>query len=336
MKMKTKWIGSMLVLALFAVMAGGQSVAASQPKKGPVKVFILAGQSNMEGHAASSTLDYLGEDPKYGPLLGKIKKPDGTWVVRDDVWIEYLGRKGNLELGYGVGDGKPSAGDPALPWTANSRKFGPELAFGIDLGDYFENQVLLIKTCWGGHSLYGNFRPPSSGGQMGASYSNMVAITRNVLKNLKTLFPDYDEAKGCEIAGFLWFQGFNDQFDPKVVAEYEQNLVNLIKDLRKEFKVPNLPVVIGALGTGGQKGPIAQAQEAAAKRPEFKDTVRFVETAPFWDKEAEKLLPLWNTPEKAKFYRIASERPYHYLGSGKMMFLMGNAMGEAMVELLKK
>ena len=47
-------------------------------------------------------------------------------------------------------------------------------------------------------------------------------------------------------------------------------------------------------------------------------------------------MPLWNSPVRAKFYRIASERPFHYLGSGKMMFLMGHDFGEAMVELLKK
>jgi hypothetical protein len=41
--------------------------------KGPVKVFILAGQSNMEGHAGVQTLDRLGEHPTHGYLLKKIK-----------------------------------------------------------------------------------------------------------------------------------------------------------------------------------------------------------------------------------------------------------------------
>ena len=31
--------------------------------KKPLKVFILAGQSNMEGHAKVETLDYIGDDP---------------------------------------------------------------------------------------------------------------------------------------------------------------------------------------------------------------------------------------------------------------------------------
>ena len=31
-----------------------------------------------------------------------------------------------------------------------------------------------------------------------------------------------------------------------------------------------------------------------------------------------------------------SDKRYHYLGSGKIMFLIGHAFGEGMVELLKK
>ncbi|NQT41229.1 MAG: sialate O-acetylesterase, partial [Planctomycetes bacterium] len=205
-------------------------------------------------------------------------------------------------------------------------------------GDHYKEQVLLIKTAWGGKSIYKDFRPPSSGGEVGPFYTQMVDHVHNVLANLKTEFPGYDESKGYEICGFLWFQGFNDQFDPNAVSSYEENMANLIKDLRKEFKVPKMPVVIGALGTGGKKGPIAEAQEAAANRAEFKGTAAFVETAQHWDHEADKMCSegVWKGPDKAKFYRIAAERPYHYLGSGKMMFLMGHDFGEAMVELLKK
>ena len=48
--------------------------------------------------------------------------------------------------------------------------FGPELQFGHVLGDHFDNQVLLIRTAWGGRSLLGDFRPPSSGGEVGPYY----------------------------------------------------------------------------------------------------------------------------------------------------------------------
>ena len=338
MHFRRTWIASVGVLA--AVLAAVAAPAASAGK-GPLKVFILAGQSNMEGHARTGTLDYLGEDPKHGKLLSKVKKPDGSLVARDDVWIWYLGRKGKLTGGFGVSPGKKiigagTLGGKEVPAIDLGLSFGPELAFGIVMGDYYEEPVLLIKTAWGGHSLYGNFRPPSSGGKVGASYTNMVNHVKKVTGDLKKLFPDYDESKGYEIAGFLWFQGFNDQFKEETRTEYEQNMANLIKDLRKEFKVPKMPVVIGALGTGGQKGPIAVAQEKTAKRPEFKGTVAFVETAQHWDKTADQMVRkgVWRTADRAKFYRIASERPYHYLGSGKMMFLMGHDFGQAMVKLV--
>jgi hypothetical protein len=44
----------------------------------PLKVFILAGQSNMEGHAEISTFDYIGKDPKTATLLKDMRNPDGT------------------------------------------------------------------------------------------------------------------------------------------------------------------------------------------------------------------------------------------------------------------
>jgi hypothetical protein len=332
------WIASVGVLA--AVMAAVGAPAASAGK-GPLKVFILAGQSNMEGHARTGTLDYLGEDPDNGKLLSKVKQPGGSLATRDDVWIWYLGRTGKLTGGFGVSPGKKIIGAGTLdgkevPELDLGLSFGPELGFGIVMGDYYEEPVLLIKTAWGGHSLYGNFRPPSSGGTVGPSYTNMVDHVKEVTGDLKKLFPDYDESQGYEIAGFLWFQGFNDQFKEETRNEYEQNMAHLITDLRKEFKVPNMPAVIGALGTGGQKGPIAIAQEKAANRPEFKGTVAFVETAQHWDKTADEMVRkgVWRTADRAQFYRIASERPYHYLGSGKMMFLMGHDFGEAMVKLV--
>ena len=77
-------------LAATAVMAAETDAGKPQQKfKGPVKVFILAGQSNMEGHAGVQTLDRLGEHPTHGYLLKKIKNADGSFVVRDDVFVSY-------------------------------------------------------------------------------------------------------------------------------------------------------------------------------------------------------------------------------------------------------
>ena len=54
---------------------------------GPLKIYLLVGQSNMQGHAAERTLEHLGMDPKMAPLLKAIRNPDGTAKLQRDVWI---------------------------------------------------------------------------------------------------------------------------------------------------------------------------------------------------------------------------------------------------------
>lgn len=315
-------------------------LALSAPQaKEPVKVFILAGQSNMQGQGALKTLDWLGKHPTHGRLLEKLKNKDGSYTVREDVWIHYPRdaktlKKGNLTAGYGAGDDR----------------IGPEWTFGHVMGDRFENQVLLVKAAWGGRSLAVDFRPPSSGGETGAAYTQMLEIVRDALKNLKQNFPAYD-GQGYELAGFAWFQGWNDLIDKKKVAEYETNMVHFIKDLRRDLGVPNLPVVIGEIGVNGEeeaaKNPsmaaLRQAQAAAAKRPEFEGTVLSVPTAPFWDKEADEFLRKnwvkrkWASDEaKAQFETMGTQPEYHYLGSARIFALIGHGLGEAMVKLCGK
>ena len=52
--------------------------------------------------------------------------------------------------------------------------------------------------------------------------------------------------------GFVWFQGWNDQYQDRWLT-YEKNLANLIRDVRKEFKAPKMPFVIGQMGHDGMK-----------------------------------------------------------------------------------
>ena len=117
---------------MLAGLSGVQATAADQPKKGPVKVFILAGQSNMEGLGGVRTLDMLGEHPTHGYLLKKIKKEDGSIVVRDDVFVSYQRGSERIKRPLTVGMGG---------WGADW--FGPELMFGIEMGDYYKEQPVL-------------------------------------------------------------------------------------------------------------------------------------------------------------------------------------------------
>ena len=319
-------LGVAVVLSLLANGVVAQPADAGKAQKqfpGPLKVFILAGDSNCEGKAKTTLLEHLINNPETAATYKHLKTADGKWAVREDVWIRYLERKGGLSVGYG----------------SNPEQFGLELQFGNVIGDYLKNQALLIKTAWGGSGLSRNFSSPSSGGQVGTCYTQMVENVKDTLKNLKTLFPGYDEANGYEIAGFVWFSGWNDAG----MKDYEEKLANLIKDTRKDLNAPNMVVIIGELGVGGpsqpgKEDPMRKAQAAVAQRPEFKGTVRYVKTAEFFDLRAMQMFRdgSWAGANKEEFAKLASDRPYHYMGSAKTFFLMGNAIGEGMVELLKQ
>ncbi|MCX5653131.1 MAG: hypothetical protein NTY65_00550 [Planctomycetota bacterium] len=122
---------------------------------------------------------------------------------------------------------------------------------------------------------------------IGDEYDGMIAGVKKQLANLKTDFPALAD-RGYEIAGFGWHQGWQDGCSMADTLAYEKNMVNFIKDVRKDLGVPTLPFVIGGSGFGGweqkvdRRLKIMEAQNAVADLPEFKDTVRYVETRSFY------------------------------------------------------
>jgi len=317
MTFRSKTTIATLIFAL-AMLIVAQTARAGQSAKPPVKVFILAGQSNMQGAGAikmdpkrnggKGSLEYLVKTPATAPQFKHLVDADGKWVVRDDVWIWYLDRKGGLTVGYGAGEDR----------------IGPELQFGHVMGDCLDNPVLLIKIAWGGKALASDFRPPSSGGQLGPYYTKLLEHTKDVLTNLKKYFPDYD-GRGYELAGIGWHQGWNDRVNQAFNDQYEKNLANFIRDIRKDLGAKNLPFVIAETGmhdpteTHPRALSLMAAQAAVAKYDEFKGNVAFVGT-------------------KA-FYRPKEESPsgqgYHWNSNAETYFLIGDAMAKAMKKLCK-
>ncbi|MDG2224591.1 MAG: sialate O-acetylesterase [Rubripirellula sp.] len=356
------------LLCVFVLAAFLVSVAEAKP----LKVFILAGQSNMDGQAHIRTIDFLGEDkdPSRAALL-KIFKPDGkTLMTRDDVWVAN-NVNGNLQPGFGG----------RRDYSKLGSNIGPEYSFGYYLGEAFDEQVLLIKYAPGGQSLYVNFRPPSAGktgkekldNQMltqetadqwndgkvepvvGLQYRKMVRFVQNTLENLKTDFPDYDEKAGYEIAGFVWFQGFNDLFDETGRKQYGANLVHLIHDVRAEFDAPKMPVVVGVLGVNGphnehnpKQKDVREGQRFINTVPELQGNAKAIETATLLDARVVALtaggwLPEYDrdfktdpirTDERAMLNRATSNKGFHYSGEGRFFILVGKAFAETMQELI--
>lgn len=327
------------------------SFGADSSKK--VKVFILAGQSNMEGKAKIELLEYQVDRPEAHDIFKHLRK-NGKWVVRDDVWINFLNRKGKLSVGFG-----------------SPNRIGPELEFGNTVGDHFEEQVLIIKTAWGGKSLGRDFRPPSSGlpseeklkqivrqtnernkkqkkpeitlddvrDMHGNYYREMMKEINTTLKELKTRFPQY-KGQGYEISGFVWFQGWNDMFDPDFLDNYGKHIANFIRDVRKDLKRPDLPFVIGQMGQNGPDGAsekmqiIKNAQASIELIPEFRGNTKLVKTDVFWDKKAAALVKSWRE-HIDEWNKVGSDYGYHYLGSAITFSKIGRAFGEATLELMK-
>lgn len=312
-------IRTLPIVVLLAVPFGvtTASVRAADPK--PVKVFILAGQSNMQGHGkvkaepkrngGKGSLEWLVKDPQSAARYKHLVDKNGKWLPRKDVQIWYLGRKGNLRPGYGFREGF----------------IGPELGFGQVVGDAFDEPVLLIKLAWGGKSLAKDFRPPSSGGEVGPYYKKLLSLTREALRDAKKDFPQYAGRK-LELVGFGWHQGWNDRINQRFNDEYEKNMSNFIRDVRKDLGAPKLPFVIAETGMSGRKEKhpralsLMKAQAAVAKRKEFRGNVAFVGTKDFF------------RPKDVS----PSRQAYHWNSNAETYYLIGEGMGKAMVSLIRR
>jgi alpha-galactosidase len=316
-----------------------QSLHAQAPQANvpsPVKVFILAGQSNMEGHGiiaadpkrndGKGSLEFLANNTSTAEKFAPLRSADGGWKTRDDVWITYFDRQGPLTVGFG----------------ARAEMIGPELGFGWIMGEAHSSPVLLIKCAWGGKSLAVDFRPPSAGaipysmGEkqdaaiaadpmiVGKYYRETVERTKAALANITQLVPG---SKGeYEVVGFGWHQGWNDRINEQFNREYEANMAHFIRDIRKELAVPKLPFVIAETGMTGpdEKHPRAlslmAAQAAVANHAEFKGNVAFVSTRNFWR-------PVDQSP---------SGQGYHWNSNAETYYLIGEGMAKALQALAAK
>ena len=375
-----------------------------------LQVFILAGQSNMVGHARAHTIatllasdkardrelvqlvfkddsgvsrgmlekqlilgrkldeltggishdkiKTLTDGPEKKALEAKVKdlkdaheaykqKVASSCVVSDRVYINSIADRnkkfGKLGIGYG-GDGK---------------KIGPEYAFGLSIAEKIDGPILLIKTSWGGKSLNYNFRPPSAGAyelsekekssdksdqirkNVSLNWRMMNDAVHGVLDNLKDNHPAYDAEAGYEIAGFVWFQGFNDQFSSAFRDNYRTNMISFIKDVRSEYKVPDMPFVIGVLGTGVTEEKVSEnavsvGQREAAQAPELQGNVEAVESYIEYSHYSNAIFKKGWPKHFHEWDTVGSDRPYHYLGSGAFFVRLGDSFADSMADLISK
>ena len=310
------------VTTLTLLLAAAPFSSSGIPDKPVLKVFLLAGQSNMEGqgvvdldheqhyNGGRGILTRVLDDPTTGKEFGHWRADDGGWSKRDDVFMWYQPERGPLKvgplsIGYAVYE--------------DLHHFGPEMELGWVLGEYFEEPVLLIKTAWGGKSLMKDFRPPSSGGEVGPYYKQMLTEYAEAILGLEQRLPDL-AGYNAQLSGFIWFQGWNDMFVEGALESYSDNLINLVRDLGEHFSSPHLPFVVGQTGNANNE-ELWAAQERATKWPGFAGRASYVPTR--------------------SFLREPKDSPnighgHHWFGNAESYLRIGKALGKATVELIDK
>jgi alpha-galactosidase len=349
------------MISVFAVLLGLHAASALSAQQMHVPVFILAGQSNMEGKAQNVLWEHQAIAEESAKFFAPFRdSKNQAWVTRDDVFIKFFNRHGSLTLGYG-----------------SPKRTGLEYAFGLRVGDAFTEPVLLVKVAWGGRSIRKDFRSPSAGlpsddvlavelaqaqknvanrnkknnrqdpmpsldgivAGYGADYRAMILELQSVMRDYETLFPQL-QGRTIDLRGFVWFQGWNDQYGG-AEFEYESNMKHFIRDVRKDLGAPDLPFVIGVMGQNGSKpakgamAVIQRAQLAMEQVKEFRGNVRAVRTDELQDEAAAALYPTWKQNQE-QWQRTGSDHAYHYLGSAIWFSRIGYALADAAMSMQPK
>lgn len=299
----------------------------------PVQVFILLGQSNMVGMGkiagGDGSLEHAVKVKNKYPYLVDAS---GAWVERKDVrFVRYMSGKGPLNN----------------EWMGiKSGTIGPEFGIANEVGNALDEPVMLLKCCIGNRSIGWDLLPPGStrfeeNGQIYGGYKDPAPFwpkgtepkpggwyagkqydddTADAKKALAALATHYPGAKGYEVAGFFFWQGEKDNGNPVHAKYYEQNLVNFIKALRKDFNAPDAKFVCATLGEAvkGSGNKVMEGHFAvdgnSGRHPEFRGNVATVYSNPL---------------------SMGGSGNGHYGGNAETYMNVGEAMGKAMVELLK-
>ncbi|MEQ2005534.1 MAG: sialate O-acetylesterase [Limisphaerales bacterium] len=354
-----------LALSRFSVPAAESPGSKPADMTKPVRVFILLGQSNMVGlgkvKGGDGSLEHAVKEKRKYPYL---VDDAGAWIERKDV------RYARVMQGRGGGSMQRLNNEWMTVKTCNT--IGPEFGIAHPLGNAIEAPVLILKSCIGNRSLSWDLLPPGSerfefvikdkagvekkmvyagykdrpesweidpakglktepgpwvdkAGKpidwyAGKQWDDDLSYAKTVLGELEKHYPG---AKSFEVAGFFFWQGEKDAGNPGHAARYEQNLVQFIKQVRKEFTAPRAPFVLATMGESVKGGSgngalILNAHLAvdgtSGKYTEFKGNVATIYTHPMAQ---------------------GGSGNGHYGGKAEVYMDVGEAMGKAMVELLK-
>ena len=241
------------------------------PIEKKIKVFLLAGQSNMDGRG------------------------DGGKLTEED--YEYLTKaQTNIQFAYNRNEITPL--DITEPKNHIKEKFnlektfGPELFFGIEMAKkYPDEKFLFIKRSIGGTSLYGCWNPnwdAEKAALMGELDS--PKLYSDLLLYMDEVLVDYDE-DFYEFCGMLWVQGETDsgvnKYGPLPAESYGANLADLIAGVRAKIGVEDLPFLLLEVGNGKVVEGMIQVSEEV-------NNVTFIPQSK--DENSDRYLPGYGPP----------------------------------------
>lgn len=237
--------GCVLVMPILVLTSLGRAYSDELQRPDPgkkIKVFLFAGQSNMEGRADGRKLT----DEDQARLREAQKR----------VQLAF-----NREPIHPLDVVSPS--DEIREIYRRDRIFGPELFFGIALAEAWpDERFLFIKRAAGGSSLHGCWNPDWSEDKAALmGEANEPGLYRDLVDYVRQVLGGYAPGD-YEFCGMLWVQGEGDAKVSEAAAAYGTTLRTLIERIRTDtgrgtlpfilFQVGFAPVVEGMKRTAGE------------------------------------------------------------------------------------
>ncbi len=183
-----------------------------------LRVFIFAGQSNMEG-ADSKVKDIQ----RFPPFAGLDMPQD------------------KVLFSYSIGRETKQASDGWVALQPVGKMVGPELSFARRVSQNIDAPIAIIKCAAGGTTLGGDWNPDEPGG---------FKLYPLALQLIQSSLAELDRKKvPYRIEGFMWHQGENDMFNKEFKPNYGKNLKNFLASWRRDLKTPGLKFYVGELCT---------------------------------------------------------------------------------------
>lgn len=201
----------------------------------PVKVFLFAGHSNMEG--ADTDPGEVNRYPPYRDVFEPLNE------VRYSYQTGANHKSGKWTTLQAVGD-----------------DFGPEITFARAFSEKSSAPLALIKDAWGGTTLINDWAPEGGNEESKKLYRRFLTHIRERLAEFA------DEGVPYKVEALMWHQGENDMFHPEGKLQYGHNLKKFIASLRKDLDLPGLPVFIGEISTKGVWGMDNRANVALIRQ----------------------------------------------------------------------